>query len=226
MSREANDPTRAGFTPPASGAARLSLSEVEALCLKAARGAGMTWGLAEEAGFAARWLYRRGLDGPGALLARLEAGTQPSRCVRTPEGLLRSDDGGILCPIAAGAALSDFAGAGSAAPVAAPLLVLPFVHLIARAAGATMALTWNEGSVEVAPDGALTGAVAALAAVDAAEIAVSRVEGISGLAIASGGFAPVACQTLARLNGYAMRTTVPASAGSRADAGSGLDDND
>ena len=32
---------------------RLSRNETEALCQKAARGAGMPWGLAEEAGFAA-----------------------------------------------------------------------------------------------------------------------------------------------------------------------------
>ena len=35
---------------------RLSLPEIDALCLKAARGAGYSWGVAEEASFAARWL--------------------------------------------------------------------------------------------------------------------------------------------------------------------------
>ena len=34
-----------------------SLNEIESLCKKAARGAGMSWGLAEEAGKAAKWLF-------------------------------------------------------------------------------------------------------------------------------------------------------------------------
>ncbi|MEF9603350.1 DUF3726 domain-containing protein, partial [Paracoccus sp. PXZ] len=46
----------------------LSRNETEALCLKAARGAGMSWGLAEEAAFAAGWLGAHGIDGAGALL--------------------------------------------------------------------------------------------------------------------------------------------------------------
>ena len=44
-----------------------SLNEIESLCKKAARGAGLSWGLAEEAGKAARWLSAHGLDGPGVL---------------------------------------------------------------------------------------------------------------------------------------------------------------
>ncbi|MBC7142231.1 MAG: DUF3726 domain-containing protein [Rhodobacteraceae bacterium] len=35
------------------GALRFSRNEIETLSMKAARGAGMDWGLAEEAGFAA-----------------------------------------------------------------------------------------------------------------------------------------------------------------------------
>ena len=40
-----------------------SLGEVRALAVKAARGSGLPWGLAEEAGFAVQWLEARG--GPG-----------------------------------------------------------------------------------------------------------------------------------------------------------------
>ena len=38
----------------------LSHSELRSLITKAARGAGLAWGLAEEAGWAAEWLARRG----------------------------------------------------------------------------------------------------------------------------------------------------------------------
>jgi hypothetical protein len=47
-----------------------SLNEVEAMGKRAARGAGLDWGIAEEAGKAARWLTARGLPGP-ELLAEL-----------------------------------------------------------------------------------------------------------------------------------------------------------
>ena len=39
----------------------LAHSELNGLVTKAARGAGLSWGLAEEAGWAAEWLSRRGL---------------------------------------------------------------------------------------------------------------------------------------------------------------------
>ena len=42
-----------------------SLNEIEAIGKRAARGAGLPWGLAEEAGKAARWLTARGLPGRG-----------------------------------------------------------------------------------------------------------------------------------------------------------------
>ncbi|MGC1487905.1 MAG: DUF3726 domain-containing protein, partial [Albidovulum sp.] len=52
---------------------RYSQSEIEALGIKAARGAGYDWGMAEEAGMAARWLAHEGLPGPELLLACLQA---------------------------------------------------------------------------------------------------------------------------------------------------------
>ena len=52
----------------AEAAPQRSLNEIDSLCQKAARGAGLDWGLAEEAGFAAAWLAARGADGAAALL--------------------------------------------------------------------------------------------------------------------------------------------------------------
>ena len=75
MTREANDPTRAGGPVPAAAAVLLSRNEVEALCTKAARGAGMGWGHADEAGGAVGWLQARGIDGAAALLAALDLAT-------------------------------------------------------------------------------------------------------------------------------------------------------
>ena len=50
----------------------VSLNEIEGLSYKAARGAGMSWGLAEEAAFATRWLAVRDANWSGSLIALLE----------------------------------------------------------------------------------------------------------------------------------------------------------
>ncbi|MAE12157.1 MAG: hypothetical protein CMN35_02945 [SAR116 cluster bacterium] len=48
-----------------------SLGETAALALKAARGAGMSWGLAEETAASVVWLHSRGLPGISALCSYL-----------------------------------------------------------------------------------------------------------------------------------------------------------
>ena len=56
-----------------------ALIEVEATAKKAARGAGHSWGMAEEAARAARWLCAHGIDGVAGLaraLARVD-GSDP-----------------------------------------------------------------------------------------------------------------------------------------------------
>jgi hypothetical protein len=234
MTAERNDPTSSGFTPPATGGARLSFNEAEMLCLKAARGAGMSWGLAEEAGFAARWLYARGIDGPAALLAHLEwADGRPCDAVRPAAvGDLRAHDGGLLCPIALGTAVSDSADLGKAGtsavtgPVHRPVLVLPFLHALARGSGKTMALAWAGHRVTVGPDGDVRGDVAPLSALERAELELSQGASAEREPRRPDRAAPLSAQTLSRLDDYAMRTTVPASASSRADAGSASGDND
>ena len=50
------------------GRLTVSLSEVDAMSRKATRGAGYAWGLAEEAGYAIRWLASYGFDGLAMLL--------------------------------------------------------------------------------------------------------------------------------------------------------------
>ena len=50
-----------------------SVGEIGSLCLRAVRGAGHPWGIAEEASWAVRWLIRAGLPGADALADALEA---------------------------------------------------------------------------------------------------------------------------------------------------------
>ena len=49
-----------------------ALNEVEATAKRAARGAGYSWGLAEEASKATRWLCAKGIDGSAVLAGLLE----------------------------------------------------------------------------------------------------------------------------------------------------------
>lgn len=88
-----------------------SLIEVEALSKKAAKGSGYSWGEAEDAAKAVRWLEAHGLGGAKALAAHL------------------SGTGSGACPIKAGIALSDGVATIDDIDLGAldqPLLLLPF----------------------------------------------------------------------------------------------------
>jgi len=84
-----------------------SLNEIESLAKKATRGAGRSWGLAEEAGKATRWLCAAGLPGAEALAALLERtdGTAHADLSPALSGDRWQARGGTLCPLIAGAAL-------------------------------------------------------------------------------------------------------------------------
>ena len=98
----------------------LSMNEVEAQARKAAKGAGYSWGEADEVGKAVRWLSARGLDGSHHLALLF------SKTV-TPE----------ICPIRFGIQISDTATNLAVCParsglLAEPMLALPFVAFAAE----------------------------------------------------------------------------------------------
>ena len=232
MTREANDPTRAGGPVPAAAAVLLSRNEVEALCTKAARGAGMGWGHADEAGGAVGWLQARGIDGAAALLAALEAVEGRYVAPVVAPGHWTAD--GPLCPIATGAALCDFRdlpegrldGAGlTLDPVGRPVILLPFLAVVARHLGTGIAMAWGGGSVRVDAQGHCGGDVRRLASQPVAAVMLTLAATGPDMVFAEG---PKPCDhgVLARLNDLALRTTVPPSDRSRADAGAGTGDND
>ncbi|MFD1881628.1 DUF3726 domain-containing protein [Paracoccus pacificus] len=252
---QASDPTPSGTPMPAAGTDFITLSrgEVEALCAKAARGAGMSWGMADEAGFAAAWLAARGFDAAAVLLAHLEAtqGKPWSRiCPVVRPGAWRAANGDPLCPIALGATLCDFAADAAtdtdadaeglcpsrsltAGPVSRPLLVLPFLADIARRLNRRIRLGWSGAAVHIGPGGALAGDLSGLALLPRATVllVVSPQDDPGHGAAAPLPATPEARpktsrETMARLNALAMKTTVPPSDNSRADAGAGTTDND
>ena len=109
-----------------------TLSEIETAAKRAARGAGLPWGIAEEAAQAVRWLEGYGLPGVSAfagLLPKLDG----KDCRRLgPASLVQpwGGEGGPLCPCMTGAAMSDHRGLLAAGldlgPTFAPILLLPF----------------------------------------------------------------------------------------------------
>ena len=85
-----------------------SLNEVETLAAKAARGAGLPWGLAEDAAKAARWLAAFGLPWPETLL-RLLAGWDARRSRPGDRAGIQvfAADGASLSPLICGPYLGD-----------------------------------------------------------------------------------------------------------------------
>ena len=233
-----NDPAHSASEPHAHHAAtvRLSLSEINALCFKAARGAGLGWGEAEEAGWAAAWLSRAGLAGPRAILAWLGDCAALAHPVPAPRRWVPRDR--AHCPVRTGIALADFAGLpegpGEGAliveSIAHPLVVVPF---LSRAAGRLdLGLSIGWGSCKVTLDAAdrlpapaiperdhheTTDMTISPAAVPVAR-AAARPE--------AGPLAAVALEDWQALDALALRITVPPSAQSRAGAGAAGDDND
>ena len=208
-----------------------SLNEIEALARKAARGGGMSWGLAEEAGKAVRWLSDNGFPGPSLLaeLLRQNDGKTYSELAvqQGNDGVLRAQSG-LLCPIIAGALICDQADdlKGGAelrlGNVAVPLLLAPFASEAARSAGVSIALEWSGVKLNLggaAPGG--EGAEAALRVASTETVTLSR-----AIRPADGTVRPcsdrdVSSETMQSLENYAQRTYAPVTAESRAGAGAG-----
>lgn len=88
--------------------ANYSLAEIDALSRKACRGAGYSWGLAEDAGKAIRWLTAYGLPGAETLAEFLPL-IQSDFTAYVPElkDTLSNNKSNQLCPIYCGAIIND-----------------------------------------------------------------------------------------------------------------------
>ena len=183
-----------------------SLGEVHDLCLKATRGAGYSWGMAEEAGWAVRWLAERGLPGPKALA-----------------GLIAARDG--VCPVGLGASIADFGQpdlAANAGRIAQPLLLLPFVARRA-AEGSAFEVTLGDVPAVIWADGARIDGDCP----PEAEVTISGTVPAPDGAPSRTRVEVIAGDALQVLNDFAGRTYAPATEESRMrGAGAGVTDND
>ncbi len=207
----------------------VSLNEVAATAKKAARGAGYPWGLAEEAAFAAVWLCSKGFDGCAALAAVLKEadGKELELLMPRLSESVWNVEGGVMCPISAGATLSDRAillpvGDIHLENVAAPLLMVPFLASAARQNGRTMRIRWAQ--IECVTDGeGVSGREDDNSTADAV-ISFDGVLGDARPTVSRGSPTP---ETWSALSAFADRTYAPATEASRLKgAGAGITDND
>ena len=212
-----------------------SMNEIDGLARKAVRGAGYSWGLAEEAGKAVRWLTSFSLPGPEMLAAHLpkvDGVAYADLCPALSLGVWRAA-GGTLCPLATGPALMDRSGAASdegvtLGAIACPLLILPSVASVAVLTGQAMMLDWDGFRAIVAPGRQL----------EIAESDGMQALMVETVTIGPSNTPPVPnCASVYRyaldpavaasLGGFAHRTYAPDTEESRlAGAGAGLTDND
>lgn len=188
-----------------------ALNEVEATAKKASRGAGYSWGLAEEAGKATRWLCGQGLDGVAILATALSRPDQT-----------------LACPLTRGAQLSDRAATLAEhvitlRHVAQPALLLAFAAQVARQTG--YCITVDCGVAKGVTDGTR------LSLTDAfppeADLVRVYLGGRLAEALALASRARPDEAAWAELNRLAHRTYAPATEESRLlGAGAGLSDND
>ena len=201
--------------PRTETALELSLSEISALSARATRGAGRSWGEAEEAAEAACWLARAGLDWAGALLE-----------------VLQPPEAGADCALRTGIALADAAAlpgplVNTPLRVNSPCFLLPFAARMADQTGQRIRLTAAETRVVLAPGacpliaspGRMSGPAQVTLAPDQQDKPPSPdwPQTHRGTVIAA---------KYARLTQLMMAFTVPTSAHSHAGAGAQGDDND
>jgi hypothetical protein len=238
---------------PADGRVRLSLNEVEVCLKKAALGAGLPLGYAEDLAGAVAWLCRWGFPGIPAGLESLEAARDGTTALARPSDdgeTLASADGRPAAAWHAGPTLADLLRGEPDTlelhvPSAEwPLLVLGALGVYSEAKGPGLSLRWDGGAalcrngVPYLIDGAWAslerrreGAVSAGAA-DPRSRGTRRTA--SGAPEADGVKADVfeigvrvEAEIWARLQALVRLTLVPASEASRsAGAGAGLRDTD
>ncbi len=195
-----------------------SLNEIQTTSKKATRGAGYSWGLAEEAGFAVRWLCNQGMDGCAALARTLTQfdGADFMDISPNVQGEQWSAKGDVLCPLIAGAVLSDHANklraqAVNVGPVLEPSLLIPFAALCARALQGVVTVEFP-GGVAILDGNNLSYSGHAGSATEIVVIRLGGELGTPNAAVSRGNPESSAWDAL---NKFAQRTYAPATEESR-----------
>ncbi|CRL12036.1 MAG: DUF3726 domain-containing protein [Phaeobacter italicus] len=213
-----------------------SLNEIEAMSKRAARGAGLSWGLAEEAAKGTRWLSSFGFPGTELLAELLNLNDRIPAIDVSPVSL-RAEvwhaPARRMSPLIAGASLSDCAarllerGKITMENVSLPLLAVPFMGGAALRLGLPVAAEW-EGA-RLATDGKR---LCVQASPEALRLRQASTLVFSAPAEMTGQQEPLlraeVCEdSWSQLEKFAHRTFAPATEESRLKgAGAGVSDND
>lgn len=189
----------------------LSLSEFEALCKKAIRGAGYSWGLAEDGARACRALATFDIPSGDMLAALLAQSDGLSHTERL-----------AFCPLCVGAALCDIPPSSSRdiSALSQPDLLIPFLQMACVSNDTGFLLQTTTHSTQISRQSLVrsartspTASVSPCAPPSAATTRVSRIT--------------LSASTSGALLELAHRTYAPATEASRlSGAGAGLSDND
>ncbi len=141
----------------------LSLNQIEHTARKAVRGAGLPWGLADDAGRAVRWLETLGLAGMSWLADLLfRVDHRPLRKWRIrPQSTGWQGASGVISPLLAGPSLSDILPLYrqqlrhqlTLRAVVCPQLCVGYLGVASLQTGVSMAVSWARVTVEVMGDG-------------------------------------------------------------------------
>ncbi len=214
---------------------RITLAEIEPSLRKAARATGLDWGIAEEAGKTARWLAAFDLPGPETMLAHLQKLSGKDYAGFIPDCELEpwQARGVALCPVVAGAALSDRAAVMleghpiKLGPTAYPLLLAGSLGQAARFHQTAFTLCWSGMRMTCFSHGlSLSGDRDSLLLAEAPHVCCCQEDLTDPEQLASTRAYAIDEDIVRQINALAFQTYVPATEQSRAGAGAGLTDND
>jgi len=219
----------------------LSIGELDTLVFKAYRGAGFSWGMAQEAGRAASWLALNGLPAGSYFDALLHQIDGVAAAQLTPAVVISGNSidwqnsAQALCPVICGSVISDLGASLTtddssmlfSGNLYSPGILLPFVADIARDCGENLQIKIDGQSVGISSEGRLETTDFSIPQI--CKVNISVVETSRQIPISSPGYRRifVSDTSLNYLGTLAHRTYVPASEQSReSGAGAGLTDND
>ncbi len=215
--------------------AKHTLAEIEVYLRKTARAAGMDWGLAEEAGKAARWLAAFDLPGAEITHAHLQLldGNEYGQFLPTSLDDTWQARGDYLCPIVTGAAMADRSNQMlkgrefRLGPTAYPILLVATIGQAARYHATTFTTSWAGVRVSCYENGIrIEGCRDDLLLARAESVTCRQSEDTNPQSMPSTLACDVDSETWAAIDKQTFKTYVPATAESRAGAGAGLTDND
>ena len=202
-----------------------SFGETAALATKAARGAGMPWGLADETGVAVSWLHAHGIPGLAALCRYLKW-RDNGPLTSWPD---RPTGKSCYCPIALGASYIDgvLPATITIESIREPVLILPFVAK--RNTDQPMQVDLGGMSIHLSEDGVFSPYLDTALLISQANCTINHATDTAAMTpceltqrVPSYFFG---CVTV--LDEFAKKTYAPATNESRmAGAGAGLNDND